>query len=786
MKKFFLVLAILAVCVFGFCGIATAADPESYFTVDSTGAITAYSGPGGLVNIPETVNGVTVTQIKVAMSTATEVFIPKTVTRVEKNTLYNTKIVWFDSKTATIDTNAFVFFGSSKLEKIIGHAGSTAETFAASKSKPFISFESMFAYSNGEVTGYIGTEPLVFVPSELGDIPVTAIGNSAFAGTNVTRVVLSSSVQYINNNAFENCFTLTTVDMTKDMASVSSMGTGVFSGSALANITFNTLITTIPDTTFLSTQLSSIKIPDNITTIGLGAFANNANLTKVIIPDSVTTLGPYAFYACPNLSDVKLNNNLQVLDTGTFQYTGITSIDIPKGVSEIKNDVFADCNGLTDIYIYNYDLIIQDDTSIPEQTEIHGFTGSTSEAYANQYNRVFVPFTSPGQLSDYYNYTEYELDPTSLNYSGTFTASGTRSYSVTCTSSDPIIIKAYPDRFVFPGTELIFSGSTGVTLDTYYLGTRVQNSVRDRLPAVIEGNNIIIPEVTIFPSADADHYSFGKQVEFGQVIKVAYNSTKESQTVNIYPLTMYLPPYNNQINITTLGQTSVMLKVDFHGMPTKDAEYNDPLAKLQRSTDLINWVDICDFVFVEGPETFTDHGLLPDTTYYYRALYAYSKLKQTAGTYQGGKDYVTVHTSEDFAVIYAQQALAAAEAAAANAENTSQLTEITAERTSEVKTIVQQMQEDLSDYESSLTPTIISLQANNNATATKNSTIQITANATNARYYRIGKGSTFNEWQTSPTLTSPTLSMGPNTLIVEAKRTASGAVTRATIVIFRI
>lgn len=85
-----------------------------------------------------------------------------------------------------------------------------------------------------------------------------------------------------------------------------------------------------------------------------------------------------------------------------------------------------------------------------------------------------------------------------------------------------------------------------------------------------------------------------------------------------------------------------------------------------------------------------------------------------------------------------------------------------------------------------ITPTIISVQATNAATATKNNTINLTVNATNASEYRIGKEGVFKNWQSSPELVSPLLSYGANTLILEAKRTPDGGVTRSTITIFKI
>lgn len=51
-------------------------------------------------------------------------------------------------------------------------------------------------------------------------------------------------------------------------------------------------------------SLTSIAIPDSVTTISVGAFPNCTSLTSVTIPDSVTLIGRGAFSGCSSLTDV--------------------------------------------------------------------------------------------------------------------------------------------------------------------------------------------------------------------------------------------------------------------------------------------------------------------------------------------------------------------------------------------------------------------------------------------------------------------------------------------------
>ena len=59
------------------------------------------------------------------------------------------------------------------------------------------------------ITAYVGTDTDVAVPSSINGIPVTAIGESAFAGTNVKKVSLPNSVTHIDWFAFNSCAALT-------------------------------------------------------------------------------------------------------------------------------------------------------------------------------------------------------------------------------------------------------------------------------------------------------------------------------------------------------------------------------------------------------------------------------------------------------------------------------------------------------------------------------------------------------------------------------------------------
>ena len=51
--------------------------------------------------------------------------------------------------------------------------------------------------------------------------------------------------------------------------------------------------------------LTSITIPDDVTSIGNWAFDGCTGLTSITIPSSVTSIGKFAFEGCENLANVK-------------------------------------------------------------------------------------------------------------------------------------------------------------------------------------------------------------------------------------------------------------------------------------------------------------------------------------------------------------------------------------------------------------------------------------------------------------------------------------------------
>ncbi len=101
----------------------------------------------------------------------------------------------------------------------------------------------------------------------------------------------------------------------------------------------------------LCKSLTSVNIPESVTTIGEGAFSSSG-LTSVNIPESVTTIGKGAFYACYYLLDFTIPSSITSLEEGILgSCSRITSIVIPENITSIGSRVFEGMTRLTSVII---------------------------------------------------------------------------------------------------------------------------------------------------------------------------------------------------------------------------------------------------------------------------------------------------------------------------------------------------------------------------------------------------------------------------------------------------
>lgn len=161
-------------------------------------------------------------------------------------------------------------------------------------------------------------------------------------------------------------------------------GTTVIAGDVIANIPEG--VTVIGAGAFQDNHIiKSVTIPGGVTTIEdgkpweaeKGAFYNCTGLTSIAIPDSVTTIGDYAFNNCTGLTSITIPDSVTTIGSFAFyNCTSLTSITIPDSVTTIGEGTFKNCTGLTDIYYTGTQAEWESiegiaDAAIPEGATIH-------------------------------------------------------------------------------------------------------------------------------------------------------------------------------------------------------------------------------------------------------------------------------------------------------------------------------------------------------------------------------------------------------------------------------
>ena len=165
---------------------------------------------------------------------------------------------------------------------------------------------------------------------------VTRIGDRAFYFcTNLASITFPASVNSIGYEAFHECKSLTSITIPKNVTSIGTYAFVNCQGLASITVAEENTIYESPDncnaiieksTQTLLWGCKNTVIPNTVTIINNKAFHMHTGLTSITIPESVTSIGE-----------------------GAFQSTGLTSVIIGKSVKTIGEDAFRNCRYMTEI-----------------------------------------------------------------------------------------------------------------------------------------------------------------------------------------------------------------------------------------------------------------------------------------------------------------------------------------------------------------------------------------------------------------------------------------------------
>lgn len=215
-----------------------------------------------------------------------------------------------------------------------------ASAIAASLSAAAYDFESAGIYYN--ITG-----------DNTVEVTYSDRDNNTYSGSvSVPETVTNNGTEYSVTKIGEYAFQGSAVTSVYMPESITSIGTSAFSGCQnLESVTLPESLTTFGSYAFSSCKsLKAIKIPSVVTTITDRCFSGCSSLESVTIPEGVTDIGGVAFFGC-NLKALTLPESLEAIGSSAFYGNqSLKSVNIPAKVKKIEAQAFSHC-GLTNLVI---------------------------------------------------------------------------------------------------------------------------------------------------------------------------------------------------------------------------------------------------------------------------------------------------------------------------------------------------------------------------------------------------------------------------------------------------
>ena len=164
----------------------------------------------------------------------------------------------------------------------------------------------------------------------------------------ITNKGRSYTVVRATNGAFQNS-DITSITLPN---SITSLGNNCFSlCNNLISVKLPDNITSLGDYTFQScNKLSSIKLPSTLTSLGEYCFSHCDGLTSLLLPNSITTLGEGCFMGCENIETITLPSNITSLPANCFFLCKeLSEITLHEGITSLGQACFSGCLSLTSI-----------------------------------------------------------------------------------------------------------------------------------------------------------------------------------------------------------------------------------------------------------------------------------------------------------------------------------------------------------------------------------------------------------------------------------------------------
>ena len=167
---------------------------------------------------------------------------------------------------------------------------------------------------------------------------------------------------------------------------------------------------------FKCISLTSINIPERVTSIGKSAFLYCSGLTSVTLPLNLASIGYQVFRYCSGLTSVTFPSSLTLIGTEAFRgCSGLASLTLPYNLTSIGEDAFCGCSGLTNLTLspsltrigtgaFNGCFNLSTLTIPSSLTSISKLNNKLSETpvFTSAFVTVYVAWQTPIQAGDFF------------------------------------------------------------------------------------------------------------------------------------------------------------------------------------------------------------------------------------------------------------------------------------------------------------------------------------------------------------------------------------------------